>query len=97
MPHPDLEIRGGGQSSRTFDGGGGLQKNFFRPFGPQFGLKIGGDPGPLGPSPGSATRWSSCVQCTTLNRTMESTTGRIQPSWHSEQIFPSLYKAAVIN
>jgi len=27
---PDLEIRGGG----------GLQKNFFRPFGPQFGLKI---------------------------------------------------------
>ena len=30
--HPDTEIRGGPQS----------QKNFFRPFGPQFGLKIRG-------------------------------------------------------
>ena len=39
---PDLQIRGGGRS----------QKNFFRPFGPQFGLKIMGCPGP---SPGSAT------------------------------------------
>ena len=31
------------------------KKNFFRPFGPQFGLKIMGYPGPPGPSPGSAT------------------------------------------
>ena len=97
MPHPDLEIRGGDSHPEPLIRGGGLQKKFFRPFGPQFGLKIGGDQGPLGPSPGSATRWSSCVQCTTLNRTMESTAGRIQPSWHSEQIFPSLYMAAVIN
>ena len=41
---PDLQIRGGG-------GGGGL-KIFFRLFGPYFGLKIKGGPGP---SPGSAT------------------------------------------
>ena len=44
-PDPNLEIRGG-QSSRPFEksggrgeGVGGLQKTF-RPFGPQFGLKI---------------------------------------------------------
>ena len=43
---PDLEIR---------DGGGSLQKKFFPPFGPQFGLKLRGGPGPSGPSPGSAT------------------------------------------
>ena len=52
-PDPNLEIRGG-QSSRPFEksgGGGGcvggLQKTF-RPFGPQFGLKIGPPP-PLDP------------------------------------------------
>ena len=38
-------------------GGGSLQETFFRPFRPQFGLKIRGDPGP--PSPGSATVYSS--------------------------------------
>ena len=38
--HPDPEIRGG------------LKKNFFWPFGPQFGLKIRGGPGPF---PGSHT------------------------------------------
>ena len=32
---PDPEIRGGG-------GVGGLHKQFFRPFGPQFGLKLRG-------------------------------------------------------
>ena len=42
MPDPDLDIRGGG--------GTGLKNNFFRPFGPQFGLKIRG-----GASPGSDT------------------------------------------
>ena len=38
--HPDVEIRGRGQSQKSF---------FFRPFGPQFGLKIRGKgpPGPL--------------------------------------------------
>ena len=41
---PDLQIRaGGGRSSRPRDKGGpGLQKNFFRPFDPHFGLKIRG-------------------------------------------------------
>ena len=35
---------------------GQSQKNFFAPSGPaQFGLKIRGDLGPPGPSPGSAT------------------------------------------
>ena len=43
--HPDPEIRGGG---------GSLPKKFFRPFKPQFGLKIRGG-GPPGPSPKSAT------------------------------------------
>ena len=40
----------GGQSSTHLDKGrgGGLQKILFQPFGPQFGLKIGGGPpGPL--------------------------------------------------
>ena len=40
VPDPDLEIRGGGRGA-----GGHLdplikKKNFFRPFGPQFDLKI---------------------------------------------------------
>ena len=39
--HPDPEIRVGGVVSK---------KNFFRPFGPQLGLKIRGRPGLLGPS-----------------------------------------------
>ena len=40
----DLQIgEGGGGSSRPWDNvGPGLQNNFFRPFGPQFGLKIRG-------------------------------------------------------
>ena len=51
MPDPGLEIRGeGGRSSRALHKGGGaagLQKKIFRPFGPQFGLKIrGGEAGP---------------------------------------------------
>ena len=40
---PDLEIRGGGR--------GGLQRNVFWPFGPQYGLRMwgggGGGPGSL--------------------------------------------------
>ena len=39
MPDPDLEIRGGEGSSTPLEKGA--------PFGPQFGLKIGGSPGPL--------------------------------------------------
>ena len=58
VPDPDLEMRGGGggpviQTLRK--GGPGLEKKFFRHFGPHFGGKIRGDPGPPGPSPGSAT------------------------------------------
>ena len=54
MPVPDLEIRGGGWSSRPLDKGEGpvSKKTFFRPFGPQVGLKIrwgGGGPGPRTP------------------------------------------------
>ena len=59
LPDTDLEIRDWSQSSKPLEkgggGGGGLQKTqkkFFRPFGPQFGLKIRGNPGP---SPGSVT------------------------------------------
>ena len=48
---PDLQIRGGGHSSRPLDkgGGGGAQKNFFPPLGPQFGSKKreAGRAGPL--------------------------------------------------
>ena len=53
MVDRDLQIRGRGgkSSSRPWDkggGGGGLEKKFFSAFGPQFGLKIRGDP-PLDP------------------------------------------------
>ena len=49
----DLEISGEGR------GGGGnavmqSSRNLFRPYWPQFGLEIKGEPGPPGPSPGSA-------------------------------------------
>ena len=59
VPDTVLEIRDWGQSSKPLEKGGGgagglqkTQKKFFRPFGPQFGLKIRGNPGP---SPGSVT------------------------------------------
>ena len=41
--------KGGGHPDPEIKGGPSLQKNFFPPFGPQFGLKIGGGPdsGPL--------------------------------------------------
>ena len=50
-------IQSSGGSRPSDKEGGGLQNNFFRPFGPQFDLKIrcGGGGGPPGPSPGSAT------------------------------------------
>ena len=66
VPDPDLEIRGGGgeRSSRPLDKGGpGLPKNFFRPFGPQFGPKLRGGAAPPGPTPGSATEVGKfCIQ-----------------------------------
>ena len=52
MADPDLPIRGRGRSSDPEimgRGGAGLPPIFFRPFGPQFGLKI------RGRSPRSAT------------------------------------------
>ena len=57
VPDPHLKIRGvGARSSRPLGkgGGGALSKTFFRPFGPQFGLKTKGA-GRQGPSAGSAT------------------------------------------
>ena len=56
--NPDLQIRGEGGGGGHPDpqiGGGRSQKNFFRPFGSQFDLKIRGPPGP---SPGSAAEMS---------------------------------------
>ena len=49
MADSDLKIRGlGGGGSHPEGGGPVTQKNFFRPFGPQFGLKLRGAP-PLDP------------------------------------------------
>ena len=54
------EGRGGRGRQRTRNDKGGRggavsKKIFFGPSGPQFGLKIRGNPGSLGPSPGSAS------------------------------------------
>ena len=51
MLDPDLEIGGEGRSSRLLEKGGGgeVSKIFFKPFGPQFGLKISGGPAPQTP------------------------------------------------
>ena len=56
VPDPDIEISGGpGHPDPKIRGGGEacLPKEFFWPFGPQFGPKIRG--GGVGPSPGFAT------------------------------------------
>ena len=61
-----VSVRSGGSRPSDKEGGGdhpgpeirgrdGVQKHFFRLFGPQFGLKIEGGGGPPGPSPGSTT------------------------------------------
>ena len=47
---PDLPIRGGGHPDLEIRGEGQSPKNFFPPFGPQFGLKMGGC-GPPGTLP----------------------------------------------
>ena len=57
MPDPDLDITAGGGggrlgSSRPLEKGGPVSKKCFRPFGPQFGLKIreeGAGPGSRAP------------------------------------------------
>ena len=59
MADPHLQRRGGGGGAGHQDpeirgvGGTRSKKNFFRPFGPHFGLKI--RRGGTGPYPGSAT------------------------------------------
>ena len=55
MADTDIQITWGGHPE--IRGMPGLKKKIFRPFGPQFGLKIsgGGGPGPPGPFPRSAT------------------------------------------
>ena len=57
LPGPALEIRGEGWSYRPLEKGRGpvSKKVFFRPFGPQSGLKIRCPPPPRGRSPGPAT------------------------------------------
>ena len=52
---PDLQIRGAQVIQTLRWGGGGVQKEFFWPFGPQIGLKKRGGPSPPGTSPRSAT------------------------------------------
>ena len=99
VPDPDLEMGGGGGGHPVplIRGEGQSLKTIISALQASVWSKNRrGGPDPLDPSLESATGWSSCVQCTTLNRMMESTTGRIQPPWHSEQIFPSLYVVAVI-
>ena len=54
--HPDPNIRAGGQTS----------KNFFQPFGPQFGLKIRG-----GPSPGSDTESDRLMEVKTIKNNLK--------------------------
>ena len=54
MGDPDLQIRGRGRGGRPDPAirgegvGGAVSEIFFRPLGPQFGLKIRGRPGPPG-------------------------------------------------
>ena len=59
MADPELQIRGwgGGTVIQTLRKGGEAvsKKKFFRPFGPQFGVKVRG--GGAGPYPGSALKY----------------------------------------
>ena len=50
---PDLQMKGGGghPDPEIRGGGAGLQKGFFQPFDPPFGLKIRGGPRPTRPLP----------------------------------------------
>ena len=47
--------------------GGGLQKKFFEPLGPQFGLKIRASGGKGGRPPGTSPGSSTAVQTTFLS------------------------------
>ena len=59
MADPDLQIRERPGHPDPEIGGDPVSKFFFRPFRPQFGLKIRGGGGAPGSSPGSANeKWS---------------------------------------
>ena len=52
MVDPDLQIRGGpGHPDPEIRGGGGLKEILLGPSCLRLGLKISGEPGPLGPLP----------------------------------------------
>ena len=54
MADSALQDKGEGEPDHLYPGGGsGLKKEFFRPFGPQFGIKIRGER--VGTSPGYAS------------------------------------------
>ena len=57
VANPELQIRGGGGGHPDPEIREGVRslKKLFRPFGPQFGLKIKGSPSPPGSFPGSVT------------------------------------------
>ena len=57
--HPGPEMGGGG--------GGCSPKKFFQPFGPQFGLKIGGGQAPLLDLQRTVKDWCDVTQCQGLN------------------------------
>ena len=61
------------------------KNNFFRPFGPHFGLKIRGGSDPLGPSPESATALDS--------ETSTSTSKRFSQYWVSACVLSNLISA----
>ena len=68
---PDFEMRGE-------RGGGRSPRKIFWPFGPQFGLKIRGELGPPGPSPGSVTVFSRYRVVVMIGSTRRNFKRRIQ-------------------
>ena len=69
VPDPDFQMDGGGLVIQTLTWRGGLvsQNNFFRPFGHQFGLKIGGRaprPLPLNPPLSSKSKGKTLSRAT---------------------------------
>ena len=99
MAHPDLQItggRGGGvgghsHSEPEIRGRGSLKTNFFRPLGPQFGLKIRGGH----PSPGSVT--ASCSVTHLLAYTQQLELFRDGPGCSSSSLFKNTVNTSGIN
>ena len=71
MADADLQMGGGGvglgHPDSEIKGGPGLKKNFSRPFGALFGLKLRGRPGPSAPSPTYATEDNKRLRSPTKN------------------------------